>query len=172
VGEDTIDGGGGIDTLFGDRGNDTIHGGTETDNLWGGPGADSLFGDEGIDFLAEGSGKDFLTGGTEADHFDFTKRSDSPRGAANRDVITDFSHIEGDTIDVSLIDANTTAPGNQKFKFIGSHAFHHKAGELHVLHDVANDETIVQGDVNGDGRADFEIALLGQHVLHRADFIL
>jgi Ca2+-binding RTX toxin-like protein len=172
IGGDTIDGGDGIDTIFGDAGNDTIHGGPATDNLYGGAGADNLFGDELNDFLIGGSGKDFLTGGTNGDHFIFRKVSDSTRGASHRDVITDFSSGEADKIDVSHIDADMTRGGDQKFTFIKSHAFHHRGGELRAIHDATNDLTIVQGDVNGDGRADFEVALLGQHVLHRGDFVL
>jgi hypothetical protein len=43
-----------------------------------------------------------------------------------------------------------------------------------VTHDLAgtlNDRTIVQGDVNGDGKADFEIELVGLHVLTTDEFI-
>ena len=34
-----------------------------------------------------------------------------------------------------LIDANTKVDDIQPFNFIGAHAFHHKAGELHFVSD-------------------------------------
>jgi len=116
---------------------------------------------------------DFLTGGADADIFFLTSLADSKRGPS-RDVITDFVG-SFDKIDLFTLDARTGS-GNQAFKFIGIHAFHHKAGELRYFKhdDVApiNDKTIIQGDVNGDGKADFEIALSGLHVLHATDFFL
>jgi hypothetical protein len=36
----------------------------------------------------------------------------------------------------------------------------------------AHDRTIVEGDVNGDGRADFPIVLTGLHNLHGGVFVL
>ena len=37
---------------------------------------------------------------------------------------------------------------------------------------TANDKTIVYGDVNGDGRADFQIELTGLKALAASDFVL
>jgi hypothetical protein len=91
-----------------------------------------------------------------------------------RDVITDFIALgvpADDTIRLSAIDARPGGVDNA-FKFIGSHKFHHRDGELRFKIDVAHDSTIVQGDVNGDGRADLEIELTGKWVLHATDFIL
>ncbi len=92
------------------------------------------------------------------------------------DVIKDFN-AGGvlDLIDLRDIDAKTGG-ANNKFKFIGTQDFHHRAGELHYVkinkpgHD--HDRTIVEGDVNGNGRADFQIVLLGLHNLHGGDFVL
>jgi Ca2+-binding RTX toxin-like protein len=173
LGDDTLSGGDGADFLFGDAGNDVISGGNQSDNIHGSAGNDILNGNAGGDFFSGGLGKDFQTGGGEADLFIFSSRAESRRGAA-RDVITDFA--DGiDTINLLTIDAKTGA-GNQAFKFIGVQHFHHKAGELRFFkHDTAaiiNDKTIVQGDVNGDGKADFEIELSGLHVLTATDFFL
>jgi Ca2+-binding RTX toxin-like protein len=144
------------------------------DTLTGSAFNDVLIGAAGIDILTGGRGKDTLVGGTEQDFFNFDKTAESKRGAASRDVISDFSGTagDGDLIDVKGIDANKGVGGNQKFKFIGTHHFHHRAGELHVKFDTVNDTTIVQGDVNGDAKADFEIQLTGHHVLSSLDFIL
>jgi len=57
-----------------------------------------------------------------------------------------------DRIDWRAIDADASANlGNDAFKFIGSQAFHGRAGELRCS---AN---LIQGDVNNDMRADIEI---------------
>lgn len=110
-----------------------------------------------------------MSGGGSIDTFAYKTLADSKKGAS-RDVITDFS-VANDTIDLDAIDAKKGG-GNQDFKFIGQRAFHHKAGELHFKIDAAHDRTIIQGDVNGDGRADFEIELRGQKVLAEGNFDL
>ncbi len=162
-GDNTLVGGPDDDTINGLGGNDTIQGLEDTDFLNGGSGQDTITG---------GRGKDMLTGGSEQDIFDFNVTKDSVKGS-NRDEIVDFSHLEGDKIDLSTIDANTHRGGNQRFHFIGSETFkHHQqnhprdVGMLRYSHDV------VQGDVNGDGRADFEISIENFAALARSDFVL
>ena len=158
LGNDTLIGNAGIDFMFGDAGSDDIFGGTEGDFMHGGIGNDNLNGDAGNDFLFGEAGKDFQTGGAGRDNFAFRAVSESGAGA-NRDVILDFDQTQttGDNIDLGGIDAKTHKAGNQAFKFIGTQAFHHKDGELRFQVDAAHNLTLVQGDVNGDGRADFEI---------------
>ena len=68
------------------------------------------------------------------------------------------------------LDASTKKAGNQAFAFIGTQGFHHQAGELHYLKSGAN--TIIEGDVNGDGKADFQIGLTGLKTLTSTDFLL
>lgn len=128
----------------------------------------------GEDTLTGGLGKDTLSGGTEADIFDFNKTSETAKGA-NRDIITDFSGVNAlapdlDLIDLSTIDAKTTIKHDQAFKFIGAHKFHHKAGELHALN--KGSFFLVEGDRNGDGKADFQIEVNHDAALAKADFIL
>jgi len=164
LGNDFISGGGSDDALFGDSGDDVLQGDDGRDQLFGGDGLDDLHGDAGNDRLSGGAGTDDLLGGSDSDSFVFKSLSDSVVGA-NRDQILDFSHIEGDHIDVSEIDANNHLHGNQAFKFIGSHHFDRHAGELRVSHHV------LQGDVNGDGRADFEVHL-NVATLVKGDFVL
>jgi Ca2+-binding RTX toxin-like protein len=151
--------------------------GNGVDNvIIGSSNANSLDGGNGNDTLTGGLGKDTLTGGVDADTdiFDFNLKGESKKGAL-RDVITDFDGGV-DEIDVSGIDARTGVAGNQKFLWIGKAAFHEKKGELHYVKlnpaGTANDKTIVSGDINGDGKADFQIELTGLHALHKGDFIL
>ena len=64
----------------------------------------------------------------------------------------------------------TKAGGDQAFKFIGTEKFHGKAGELRFVKD--DGDTFVYGDVNGNGKADFAIALDRLLTLTKSDFIL
>ena len=152
----TIDGFGGVDHLIGMDANDALDGGDADDTLTG------------------GKGKDLLIGGPGDDTFDFNSTLESRVNKADR--IKDFRHGSGlDHIDLVDIDAKTGGADNS-FKFIATQAFHHKAGELHyVKHNLAgtaHDTTVVEGDVNGDGRADLQIVLTGLHTLHAGDFFL
>ena len=105
--------------------------------------------------LARGfRGRDTLFGEDGADTFDFNTVKESGRGTAHRDVVMDFEHGL-DAIDLSDIDANVRRKGNQEFKFIDGN-FTGKAGQLHVL-SKGGDLFRVEGDVNGDGKADFQI---------------
>lgn len=191
-GNNNLDGLGGSDSLYGGEGNDTLRGGFGNDRLYGGDGNDKLFGNEeedalygdsgddvleggagrdvlnggtGRDTLIGGSSKDELTGGSGADVFRFELADQSPKGSG-RDVIFDFSSKDGDKIDLSNIDANSGNSGNQDFNFIGNKAFSGKAGEL-ALHG-----NILEGDINGDKVADFQIELVGVTSLQSSDFIL
>ena len=60
--------------------------------------------------------------------------------------------------------------GDQAFTFIGNAGFHHIKGELHYVQKGCH--TIVEGDTNGDGKADFQIDLLHKIALTKIDFVL
>jgi Ca2+-binding RTX toxin-like protein len=155
-GSDSFNGTGGTSgKVFGEDG---------VDHLTGGSSADQLDGGIGGDFLTGGKGKDLLTGGGDADHFDFNTLTDSVKGA-NRDQILDFVRAQGDKIDLSTIDAKTHTAHNNAFHFIGAAAFHHHDGELRCAGGV------IQGDVNGDGKADFEIHVNAASLV-TGDFVL
>ena len=151
IGFDTIGGGAGEDVIFGDNGNDVLKGGG------------------GHDILTGGTGRDTLRGGLGDDSFNFNSVNDSAVGGAQRDQILDF-HQGEDVIDVLFIDANTGAGGNQAFDFIGAAAFSHTAGELRAT--TFGDNTIVAGDIDGDGSADFQILVAGVTGLTAGDFVL
>lgn len=147
-------------------GNDRLNGSTRNDILDGGTGNDKLDG---------GAGKDKLKGGLGKDAFLFDSVKDSGKTSTTRDVITDFSTGGGDIINLKGIDASTKSPGNQTFKFIGTAGFHKKPGELHYIKQnptgTAHDKTIVEADVNGDGKVDFQIELTGLKTLTAGDFV-
>ncbi|MEZ5776088.1 MAG: hypothetical protein R3D33_15695 [Hyphomicrobiaceae bacterium] len=160
--------------ITGNSGANIINGGDGLDSLSGGAGSDRLNGGTGDDYLNGGAGRDFLTGGSGGDTFDFDAVSHIGKNGT-RDVITDFQH-NLDTIDLSSIDAKTGVGGNNAFKWIGGQGFHGVKGELHFvkvnLAGTANDKTIIEGDTNGDGKADFQIQLTGLKGLSAGDFDL
>lgn len=127
--------------------------------------ANTLIGNSGDNVLNGGGGQDALTGGGGEDTFLF--RSLAAAGiSSSRDRITDFDRGE-DVIDLHFIDANANRSGNQSFDFIGSRGYSDTAGELRY------DNGIIAGDVDGDGRSDFQIALSnGISRLSDSDFVL
>lgn len=143
---------------------------TGNDTLNGGAGDDVINGGAGNDVLTGGAGLDTLIGGTGADRFVFANLFETTVAASGRDRIRDFSSLEGDKIDLRLIDAITNQTGDQAFTFIGSAAFSGKAGELHYAQTGAN--TLISGDVNGDRVADFSILSEGIRTFVGTDFLL
>jgi serralysin len=168
-GNDTLNGRDGRDKLDGGNGNDKLFGGAGADVLRGGAGNDTLKGGAGDDFLNGNEGKDILTGGIGSDTFIFKHARETRPGSA-ADVITDFS--SNDFLDLRNIDANKSVAGNQDFKFLGNGAFTGKAGELNYkfVGSGANAKTIISGDQNGDGTADFQI-VLRKHIALSSDNI-
>jgi len=49
---------------------------------------------------------------------------------------------------------------------------HHKVGELQVKYNAVTDIAIVSGDIDGNGKADFQIEVHSAAALAKADFIL
>lgn len=164
AGDDSLIGGADGDKLFGGDGFDKLDGGADGDKLFGGADDDILNGGQGLDRLNGGLGSDLLTGGLDADSFDFNSIKESVKGL-DRDQILDFSHAEADKIDLSGIDASKHKTGDQAFHFIGSHRFGHHDGELRYKGHV------LSGDLNGDGRVDFEIHVNADSLV-KGDFVL
>lgn len=133
---------------------DVIVGRSNTDTLKGMAGNDRLDGGAGDDTLIGGAGADLLVGGSGADLFVFQTVGESRIAATGRDEIADFNAAEGDRLDLSKIDANSKLAGNQAFT-LGDTVFSRVAGELIQTH--TGDQWLLQGDLNGDARADFAI---------------
>ncbi|HEY9345548.1 MAG TPA: calcium-binding protein, partial [Inquilinus sp.] len=193
-GDDVLRGGAGADTLDGGNGDDLASyfagtvgvtvdlaagAGTGGDaqgdtyvgieNVNGSTVADRIVGNALANVLNGWAGQDVLTGGAGADLFAFTAASHSVVGAA--DLVTDFSHAQGDLVDLSAIDADTGAAGDQAFTFIGSGLYTSLAGQLRAV--VASPGiTTIAGDLNGDGISDFHIQLTGNLTLVAGDFVL
>ncbi|MCC8996428.1 MAG: hypothetical protein LM517_05115 [Nitrosomonas sp.] len=112
---ENVDMGNGNDTVIGTNGNNKMFGGDGNDNLNAMGGNDTVYGGEGNDLITGGLGKDWLDGAAGADSFKYLFIDGSPN-TASRDTIQNFSHYEGDKIDISGIDANVNVAGNQSFK--------------------------------------------------------
>ncbi|MGJ7039644.1 Ca2+-binding RTX toxin-like protein [Shinella sp. BE166] len=148
-----------VEKMF--SGNDIIKGGDLDDVIRGHKGNDKITG---------GVGADALYGGLGSDMFVFRSIEDSSVEPFGRDKIYDFSPFQKDRIDLRSIDANSDKSGNQKFQFIGDDQFNQKAGELR--YQKKGSDTLIYGDLDGDGNADFSIALDTALILKSADFIL
>lgn len=186
VGNDSMGGANGNDRMYGDAGNDTLYGGTGADTGFGGTGNDSVFGfegndslagDAGNDWLIGNAGRDTLVGGTGRDTFEVNLTSDSPVGA-NCDQIRagggaaafeGAGAAAGDLIDVSELDANLNAAGDQKFIFGGT-------GTGHLWCVNSGTTTRVFANIDGDAAAEVQIDIYDGAVLasayKAADFIL
>ena len=110
-----------------------------------------------------------MTGGGGADVFRYDSTAESNSGSM--DHILDFA-AGTDKIDLTRIDANSLAAGDQAFSWIGSSAFSGVAGQLRAYQQSGT--WFVEGDTNGDGVADLVIALTlqGPTPLAAGDFLL
>nr|WP_314088039.1 M10 family metallopeptidase C-terminal domain-containing protein [uncultured Shinella sp.] len=125
------------------------------ENVIGGSGKDTIIASADVNVLKGGGGGDTFVFETVA--------------AVKGDKILDFTQ-GSDKINLSAIDAITGTTANDKFTFIGTAAFHDVKGELRFLQ--KNGDTLIQGDVNGDGTADFTLTIDALVTLKSTDFIL
>ncbi|WP_308311282.1 calcium-binding protein [Shinella sp. CPCC 101442] len=160
------------DLLVGTSHADTLRGGRGNDALVGLGGNDKLAGDSGHDRLLGGTGADTLTGGSGNDAFVFRSSGEIGLAAGARDRITDFTPGR-DKIDLSAIDANGPAAGHA-FTYLGTRAFTGHAGDLRWSAATNNGKavTIIEGDIDGNGTADFRLELDGKLALTSGDFLL
>ncbi|HYG88563.1 MAG TPA: hypothetical protein VD978_20150 [Azospirillum sp.] len=132
--------------MLGQGGNDRLYGEDDADWLEGGAGDDNLDGSNAADTLVGNDG---------ADVFRFTALTDSSL-VGDIDIIADFNQLEGDTVDLSLLDAIAGA-GDDAFVFIGNTAFSGAAGGL--AYACAVGYTFLQADTDGDGYSNFDVAI-------------
>jgi Ca2+-binding RTX toxin-like protein len=161
-----------IENLIGGAGANTFYGTAGNNRLDGGAGADVLDGRGGNDVLIGGRGADQVAGRAGSDIFQFNGLDEvglgRPGDAKSYDRIVDFTR-GADKIDLSRIDA-VAGGGDDAFSFIGSNGFSNKAGELR--YSTSSIGTVLAGDVNGDGVADFEILLVNKAIPTVTDFLL
>jgi hypothetical protein len=119
-----------------------------------------------------------MRGGAGSDDFVYTAANETGNTALTRDVILDF--VRGtDDIDVSLIDASSTAGGNNAFSWRGTQGFN-GSGQLRMTLETvgAQQYTVIQANTDGNtATIEFSIALLGNYTtggntLQTNDFLL
>ncbi|WP_225205838.1 calcium-binding protein [Novosphingobium huizhouense] len=177
-GNDSLLGDGGSDRLYGGNGNDVLSGGANADRLQGQVGNDRLSGGSGNDQLTGGAGFDRMVGGSGADTFLWKATSEFagrlPNASFAVDIVLDFSHADGDRLDVSGVDANDGLAGNQTFAFIGSDPFAaDAAGQIRVAATDNANVFLVQLNTDTDAQAEASFLVVspaGAPVA--ADFVL
>lgn len=136
------------------------------ENLEGSGHADTLVGNSGANRLIGRFGADTISGGGGNDVFAYGAAGEST--STVRDVILDFAR--GDRIDLSAIDTNLGAGGDQAFAFIAASGFTGLAGQLRAVR--AASDTFIEADVNGDRVVDFALRLDDPFSLSAGDFVL
>ena len=160
--------GGAFSDVGGHVNNLAIAQGTVIDHVIGGSGDDTIVASNVGTSMTGGKGMDDLTGGTGADLFIFDD-GDSGKKAKLADNITNFSHAQGDKIDLSAIDA-IKGGGDNAFTFIGDDAFSKTAGE--VRFEVKNGNLALMMDVDGNGKVDIMVYLDNTTTLVVGDLVL
>lgn len=136
-----------FETVIGGRAGDRIAGNWDDNRLEGRAGRNSIY---------SGEGADTVVGGGGADRFVFRDVDD------RMDRIVDFRRAQNDKIDLREI--------NDDFDFIGRQGFSGDGPEVRFT--TGGGQTRIQGDLDGDGDADFTIALNQALNLQQNDFLL
>jgi Ca2+-binding RTX toxin-like protein len=165
-----------IENAQGGSGNDIFVGNPEANHFEGNAGNDTFYGGAGADRLDGGAGADRLVGGAGNDVFVFTSGSSTPSArdtiaaGDGRTAFQGAGAAAGDRIDVSGLDADTTAGGVQDWVFGTSHA----KGHLWVT--TSGTQTILNGNSDNDAAIEFQVAIADAGVAASAytadDFIL
>lgn len=134
------------------------------DLILGRGGEDTILGGEGADRIEGGTGRDLLLGDAGADVFVFRAPAEAGLGRG-RDILRDF-RSGSDILHLAAIDADAARPGDQAFVWIGGDSFSGTAGELRLV------GRVIEGDVDGDARADLQLAVLGPFGIQQTDILL
>lgn len=140
---------------------ESLGGSTLDDTLKLGKSNGWIWADAGDDMLIAGIGQQWFGGGDGADTFVFGTLATLGTSGDNEDEIDDFSQGDGDLIDLSGIGG---------LVFVGTAAFGNTAGELR--YEQVDGNTIVSGDTDGDGAANFQLKINAIVDLVDADFVL
>lgn len=143
-------------------------GNSGANSLVGNSGNNSLSGTSGNDTLVGGAGADTLSGGGNTDRFVFTSGADSSEAAP--DLIVDLKKSESDVVDLSGVDANSNAAGNQAFVWAAS--FTGVAGQMVGSYNAGTNQTTLRMDIDGDGAGDDMVILLTGNVDSTFGFVL
>jgi hypothetical protein len=179
-------GGGFVSKARGVHGGLTIANGVEIENAAGGHGDDRLVGnglanrlsgDAGADRLLGRAGADRLGAGEDDDRDVLVYRSarDSGPSSAEADRIAGFDRRNGhredtwDRIDLSALDGDPDAPGNQKLDLVRSFA---APGTGEVRTDRQGGDVHVLIELDGDRAADMRLIVLDAPRLGEDDFLL
>jgi Ca2+-binding RTX toxin-like protein len=150
--------------------------GNSGDNVLSGlGGSDTILGGDGADTLIGGKGNDLMTGGAGADTFvvlaESVYSSKAPAGAKLEiDFVYDLKASEGDKLDLSAIDADLDTAGDQAFTLVRS--FDKHAGQMTLVYSAASNQTVLSLDVDGDGKADYQMKITGDVHLDSGGWIL
>ena len=140
---------------LGADGRDFLYGGFSEDILKGGAGIDDLYGGPGSDSLRGGAGADNLVGGGAAvDFFVFGNAAE-----VENDEIYDFG-----TNDLIHLRAFM-----QNGQFVGYTGFRGNVGDVRAVKD--GQDSVLKGDVDGDGNADWAMFVIDSGVMRASDFI-
>jgi Ca2+-binding RTX toxin-like protein len=146
-------------------GNDTIITGVTNDRLDGGDGNDSLNAGEGFDFLSGGLGNDTLTGGHGSNPGDVFAFDVQP-GAANADVVTDFTEADLDRFQLDA-SAMTQLGASGRFSatddrfFAGAGVTGGHDQNDRVIYNTTTGQLFYDADGNGAGAAQLIATLQG-----------
>jgi hypothetical protein len=150
----------GIENATTGSGADTFVGNGVANVFRGGAGNDTLGGASGGDVLAGGAGRDILVGGSGRDTFEFGAAAESAgraidtlRAGGGGAAFDLPGSGDGDRIDLSGIDANTTAGNDQTF------AFGVAKGIGRVWVEEVGQVTHVRANVDADAAVEFELAI-------------
>ncbi len=177
-GSNDLFGNDGFDFIVGNGGNDYITGGRGHDSLYGGLGRDWIVVDElNWGNLNPVNGVNRAVRDLDQSGNLVVYKSVNESTTQNSDVIDGFV-LGDDLIDLTAIDANTKRVGNQNFDSNIVTTWTKKAGQLKIseftglvddhnsaVSNATNGYKLsgvqLEGDVNGDGVADFAIKLVG-----------